>query len=602
MLLKSFYFWRTYIGYVLVALIGTFLFAMSLVGRFEKQIEEKADSTLLYNAQLLSQVLVAPLQNLNYPQVREMAESVAQNADLRVTVIDNNGVVLSDNFENPFTMDNHLRRPEILLASSAGIGRASRYSFTLEEQFNYLAVPMLLQDQIVGFVRTARASTAMQAEISEANSVLLRNAAIATFFVLLLAFYLSARQAMKVLELTAMAEEISRGNFSRRIPVENALGLKKLAQAINKMARSSAQSVTEITTDRNRLATVFTCMVEGVVDVDMDQNILHINEAAVRMLSINEKDSLGKPLWLEIRNQEIISALDKAIKTSSVIKTQTRLDHELVQRVVDIYAASLSDDQGEPIGAVLVLHDITDLKNLERVRTDFVANASHELKTPITAIRGLTETIIDDDQVDKETMVHFLKRVHAQSLRLSQLVGDLMTISRLESSDSREDFTKINFADLIRRALRAALSTAEQKGHTLVADLPEKDIELYGDRQNLSQLLDNLIDNAMKYTTESGTINITLKVEGQTALLEVTDSGIGISPQHQKRVFERFYRVDKARSQSLGGTGLGLSIVKNIVEKHGGTVSVRSQLGSGSTFIIRLPMDNAGTEQAQAGK
>ena len=135
MLLKSFYFWRTYIGYVLVALIGTFLFAMSLVGRFEKQIEEKADSTLLYNAQLLSQVLVAPLQNLNYPQVREMAESVAQNADLRVTVIDNNGVVLSDNFENPFTMDNHLRRPEILLASSAGIGRASRYSFTLEEQF-----------------------------------------------------------------------------------------------------------------------------------------------------------------------------------------------------------------------------------------------------------------------------------------------------------------------------------------------------------------------------------------------------------------------------------------------------------------------------------
>ena len=602
MLLKSFYFWRTYIGYVLVALIGTFLFAMSLVGRFEKQIEEKADSTLLYNAQLLSQVLVAPLQNLNYPQVREMAESVAQNADLRVTVIDNNGVVLSDNFENPFTMDNHLRRPEILLASSAGIGRASRYSFTLEEQFNYLAVHMLLQDQIVGFVRTARASTAMQAEISEANSVLLRNAAIATFFVLLLAFYLSARQAMKVLELTAMAEEISRGNFSRRIPVENALGLKKLAQAINKMARSSAQSVTEITTDRNRLATVFTCMVEGVVDVDMDQNILHINEAAVRMLSINEKDSLGKPLWLEIRNQEIISALDKAIKTSSVMKTQTRLDHELVQRVVDIYAASLSDDQGEPIGAVLVLHDITDLKNLERVRTDFVANASHELKTPITAIRGLTETIIDDDQVDKETMVHFLKRVHAQSLRLSQLVGDLMTISRLESSDSREDFTKINFADLIRRALRAALSTAEQKGHTLVADLPEKDIELYGDRQNLSQLLDNLIDNAMKYTTESGTINITLKVEGQTALLEVTDSGIGISPQHQKRVFERFYRVDKARSQSLGGTGLGLSIVKNIVEKHGGTVSVRSQLGSGSTFIIRLPMDNAGTEQAQAGK
>jgi len=596
MLLKSFYFWRTYIGYVLVALIGTFLFAMSLVGRFEQQIEEKADNTLLFNAQLLSQVLVPPLQNLNYPQLRQMAESVAQNAGLRITVIDSNGVVLSDNFENPFAMDNHLRRPEILLASSAGIGRASRYSFTLEEQFHYLAVPMLLQDEIIGFVRTARASSAVQAEISEANSVLLRNAAIVTFFVLLLAFYLSARQAMTVLELTSMAEDISRGNFARRIPVENALGLKKLAQAINKMARSSAQSVTEITADRNRLATIFTCMVEGVVDVDMDQNILHINEAAVRMLSINEKSSLGNPLWQEIRNQEIISALDEAIKTSSVIKAQTRLDHELGQRVVDIYAASLSDDQGEPIGAVLVLHDITDLKNLERVRTDFVANASHELKTPITAIRGLTETIIDDDQVDKETMVHFLKRVHAQSLRLSQLVGDLMTISRLESSYSSEDFTKINFADLVRLAVRAAQSTAVQKGHTLVADLPENEMELYGDRQNLSQLVDNLIDNAMKYTTEPGTINISLKAHEQTAVLEVKDSGIGISPQYQKRVFERFYRVDKVRSQSLGGTGLGLSIVKNIAEKHGGKVSVESQFGSGSTFIIQLPIDKPAAE------
>jgi len=322
----------------------------------------------------------------------------------------------------------------------------------------------------------------------------------------------------------------------------------------------------------------------------MDQNILHINEAAVRMLSVNEKRSTGKPLWQEIRNQEIVDALDEAIKTFSVIKAQTRLDHESGQRVVDIYAASLSDDQGEPIGAVLVLHDITELKNLERVRTDFVANASHELKTPITAIRGLTETIIGDDGVDKETMVHFIERVHAQSLRLSQLVGDLMTISRLESSYSSEDFTKINFADLVRQAVKAAQSTAEHKGHTLVSDLPSKEMELYGDRQNLSQLVDNLIDNAMKYTTDPGTIAITLKVVNQMAVLEVKDSGIGISPQYQKRVFERFYRVDKARSQSLGGTGLGLSIVKNIVEKHGGSVSVKSQLGSGSTFTVQLPM------------
>ncbi len=592
MLLKSLYFWRTYIGYVLVALIGTFLFSLSLMGSFERQIREKTDTTLLINAELLSSALRPALLNLNYPLIREMAESVAATSGLRITVIDINGVVLADSQENPFAMNNHLRRPEILLASSAGIGRAVRYSFTLEEQFHYLAIPLLEQSQPIGFIRTARASSEMSAEITESHAVLLRNSAIVTFFVLLLAFYLAARQAMKVSELTTVAEEISRGNFARRIPVENALGLKKMAEAINQMARSSARSVTEITADRNRLSTIFTCMVEGVIDVDMDQNILHINEAAARMLSINEKRSIGEPLWQEIRNQEIIHALDKTIKTSSVIKAQMRLNHELGERVVDIYAASLSDDQGEAIGAVLVLHDITNIKNLERVRTDFVANASHELKTPITAIRGLTETIIGDDEVDKDTMVHFIARVHAQSLRLSQLVGDLMTISRLESSHSNEDFTKINFADLVRQAVKAAQPAADEKGHTLASELPDEDLDLYGDRQNLSQLVDNLIDNAIKYTADPGTIKVVLKAENQMAVLEVTDSGIGISPQFQKRVFERFYRVDKARSQSLGGTGLGLSIVKNIAEKHAGSVSVKSQLGSGSTFIFKMPLNS----------
>jgi len=591
MLLKSQYFWRTYLGYVAVALIGTFLFSATLVSRVEQDQLIKLDSSMKVMADLLAIAVAPAIQRADYEEIRSTVSNVAQDSSMRITVVDGSGIVLADSHENPIAMNNHLRRPEIQLAYTNGLGSSERYSFTLGENYRYLAVPIYARQQLAGFARVAKSSDDLRSEISLEIKVLLRNSAVVAFAILLLAFYLASRQASKVAELTAVAEEISKGNFERRIPEGNNLGLKKMAEAINQMARSSAQGVTEVIADRNRLTTIFTCMVEGVIDVDMDQKVLHINEAATRLLSVSEKECIGHPIWQGIRSQEILNALDEAIRNRSVIKTQMRLNRESDPLIIDIYAASLSDDQGLPIGAVLVLHDITEIKKLERVRTDFVANASHELKTPITAIRGLTETILDDEEVDKETVIHFTNRVHAQSLRLSQLVGDLLTISRLENSPNEKDFDKINFIDLVRQSVKAAQTSAEEKGHTLVTELPDTELSLYADRQNMSQLIDNLIDNAIKYTEEPGTITVRLKKEGSWALLEVQDTGLGVSPQYQQRVFERFYRVDKARSQSLGGTGLGLSIVKNIAEKHGGSVSVESQLGSGSTFTFRLPLN-----------
>ena len=590
MFLKSHYFWRTYLGYVAVGLVGTFLFAASLVPRAGEQVAENLAVTMQVTAISLERAVGPAIQNLDYDGVRDTVSDIAELTGLRVTVIDANGLVLADSHENPFSMDNHFRRPEIQSAYMGGEGRAQRYSYTLEEGFRYLARRVTQRDQFVGFVRVAKPASALATEMRQAQVGIITNAAFVAFLVLLVAFYLAARQTAKVEELTSVAQEIALGNFARRIPEGNSLGLKKLAETINQMARSSARRVSDVTADRNRLSTVFTCMVEGVIDVDMDQKILHINEAAARLLLVNENSCIGKPIWQEIRNQEITEALDQAISTQSVIKTQMRLNRESDQLVVDIYAASLSNDEGEPIGAVLVLNDITELENLERVRTDFVANASHELKTPITAIRGLTETLLGDDEIEKETVTSFIERVHAQSLRLSQLVGDLMTISRLESSQAGEEFTRINFADLARQAARAGQVTAEEKGQDLDVELPDTEVMVWGDRQNLSQLLDNLIDNAIKYTPNDGSITVKVSKDDENAILQVTDTGIGISPQFQQRVFERFYRVDKARSQSLGGTGLGLSIVKNIAEKHGGSIDVKSQLGSGSSFTIKLPL------------
>ncbi|HHX81505.1 MAG TPA: PAS domain-containing protein [Pseudomonadaceae bacterium] len=366
--------------------------------------------------------------------------------------------------------------------------------------------------------------------------------------------------------------------------------MKRLADAINQMARLSATRLSTLAADRNRLAAIFTGMVEGVIDVDQRQQILHINDAAAALLSISREGAIGKPLWQAVRDQNIVSALDEALRSGSVIKTRIAFLKGRTELALELYVASLMDDQNEPIGAILVLHDVTELKHLERIRTDFVANASHELKTPITAIRGLSETVVDDDSVDRATLMSFMERIHAQSIRLSQLVVDLMTISRLEADHGESNFAIINMVELVARAITAAGPAAEASQLTLVWQLPAAALEVYGDRQNLSQLVDNLIDNAIKYTRADGRVELRLLQSEGDLVLEVEDSGIGISPQHLERVFERFYRVDKARSQSLGGTGLGLSIVRNIAERHNGTVAARSQVGKGSVFTFRMPL------------
>ncbi len=407
---------------------------------------------------------------------------------------------------------------------------------------------------------------------------------------LLAAIYLAWRNTVAMEHLTDATEAIAQGDFERRVPEQHTPGVKRLADAVNLMARTSIRRVSMLTADRNRLATIFAGMVEGVVDVDEKQNIIHINDAAALLLGLVRENSIGKPVWQEIRNQKITLAIDDAIRNRTVIKARVDYPRVSEQLVFDIYVASLSDDQGEPIGAVLVLHDVTELKHLERIRTDFVANASHELKTPITAIRGLAETMVGDPDVEKSTLMQYMERIHSQSLRLSNLVTDLMTISRLESDQGTSSFTRMNFNDLVRREVRAAASAVEIKLHSLTLDPFPEPLEVYGDRQNLSQLCNNLIDNAIKYTPEGGQIKVRVRRDQADVVLEVEDNGIGISPQYQERVFERFYRVDKARSQSLGGTGLGLSIVRNIAERHYGSVGVTSQLGKGTTFTFRMPL------------
>ncbi len=594
-ILNSQYFWRSYLGYVVLAVLGISVLCFVQIVRNAGAEREATVAQLRVHATLLARAVADAMRRQDALTLQGMVDSLADDAALRVTIIDSGGVVLADTLEEPAAMENLLHRPEVQLALTRGYGQADRFSQTLQQGFLYATVPVVAADTVLGVARVGRALDAIRrAQADRQRSVLTSYLGLLTVL-LLLGLYPAWRRSESLEDVTQITEAIAQGDFERRVAESRALGMKRLADAINQMARNSARRVSILTADRNRLATIFTGMVEGVVDVDQKQNIIHINDAAAVLLSVNRDRCMGKPVWQEIRNQKITLALDEAIKNRSVIKSRIEYPRDSDQLVIDIYVASLSDDQGEPIGAVLVLHDVTELKHLERIRTDFVANASHELKTPITAIRGLSETMVGDPDVDKSTLIQFMERIHAQSIRLSQLISDLMTISRLEADQNTADFTLINFSELVKRALTAAQPLMEAKQHQLKNALPEHKVEVFGDHQHLSQLVDNLIDNAIKYTPEKGLIQVRLRVDAVDMILEVEDSGIGISPQYQQRVFERFYRVDKVRSQSMGGTGLGLSIVKNIAEHHSGNVSIISQLGVGSNFIFQMPFAQSTT-------
>jgi two-component system phosphate regulon sensor histidine kinase PhoR len=518
---------------------------------------------------------------------------LGENTESRLTVISSTGVVIADSQELPALMDNHSQRPELIEARDSGSGTAQRFSQTLQQQMIYRALAVQNNQQAIGFVRVSLPLTTIDNKLAQLRLIVLFSAIIVAIAALVLGFYFAKRFTDPLLKMTEAADAISRGDYERRIAVNQRDEIGKLAEAFNRMARSSAQRMADITLDHNRLTNIFAGMVEGVIDVDQHQKIIHINQVAAHLLGLSMTESINRPIWEQVRETEIVNALEQAISSRDVVKAQMRRSSVEDDLVVDIYAAALHNEKAEPIGAVVVLHNISELDHLERIRQDFVANASHELKTPITAIRGLAETILDDNEMEEAVRNDFLGKIHSQSLRLSSLVSDLLTISRLEVDHNMQNFSPFDLAKVVTNSVANSKPICQEKLLTLNLELPEGPVVTMGEIQAISQLVDNLIDNAIKYTDSGGVISVQLSKRENDAVFSCKDSGIGMSSQQQQRIFERFYRVDKARSRELGGTGLGLSIVKNIAEQHLGSVSVDSRPGEGSTFTVVLPLSNS---------
>ena len=589
--MNSRFFWKLY-GSYLALIILTVATVGYLVGRsITADALDEVERSLRVRAEFLRDLAVRSSEAPD--SLRSAVTALGTAVQTRLTVIAADGTVIADSDADPSRMDNHANRPEIVAAAAETSGTATRFSRTIEQRMMYYALGVRDGEALVGYVRAAVPLTVIGERLDVLRRVIVSVSLLVTLAAMLVGLLVTRRVTASLVSMTGVAEAIAGGMYSERVEVRSRDEIGKLSSAFNMMAAQLEERLDIITQDRGKLLAVLSGMVEGVVAVDRDMRVLHLNASAERILGVDSSDSIGEPIWDVTNFKKVSETIDRAMREMKEVTDEISLHLDARERIVELHAAPLGAQDPDPSGVVLVLHDVTELRRLETVRQDFVANVSHELKTPITAIRGLVETVLDDGDMPADIRSRFLTKVQDQSMRLSLLVTDLLTLSRLESGDGVLQKDTLDLRRIVQGSVRNLQSTADAKRVSLGVEIPDTPVNVPGDWDALELVVNNLLDNALKYTPPAGSVRVRLRAEADEAFITIEDSGIGIDPKHHDRIFERFYRVDKARSRELGGTGLGLSIVKHVCKVHGGAVAVRSAPGQGATFTVRLPLSTA---------
>lgn len=517
--------------------------------------------------------------------MNDISKLVALNLDARVTIVDTQGKVIADSRFDMVKLGSHKERPEIHQALQGNTGVSTRLSETEGQQMIYVAVPFINQD-MQGVVRLARSLE--EAEAGHYHILLL--ILLAIMLIGFIAFIISTRLAANFIqpltELTSVVEEIARGDLDKRISYwsDDELGL--LASAVNYMASEMDKTVKEISAVNNRLEAVLKNTVNGIIMVDMDARITYANPKAQKLLAMGDEYQGRKHLEV-INNYDVLQAINEVRRMLQPVRKEIQL-FTPSEKQIEANILPISKDIPRTYGGVLVvLNDITELKRLERVRRDFVANVSHELKTPVASISGFAETLMNESEGNQQNVREFTQIIYNEAIRLSKLINRLLELSSLESGKSGLNIRNVDMVRLIEETVDMVKRDGEISEINIIK--PAGQVLVECDKELITQVLLNLIDNALTYSPEGEPVNITLKDEGDKIKVMVIDRGEGIPEKEAERVFERFYRVDKARSRKTGGTGLGLSIVKHLVENHNGITGVEKNRGKGSTFYFIIP-------------
>jgi len=536
-------------------------------GMLRSQIETSLrEKTLLF----ARQVAGAPRDLLQ--QITKLA---AAEANERATVIDSSGKVLADSEADPATMENHSNRPEFAQALKGQRGTATRSSRTVGVDFLYEAVPIP-----GGAVRLAHPLSAVRDANRQIRNDLLKSSAVAAVIALVLAFIATQLIGRRLARITDFAERIAAGDLSARIQEESGDEIAHVASALDKTARKLEDGFRAVESSRQTLETLLNSMQEAVIAVAEDGRVLWANQRMERLLPSGIR--MGEPLVQSTRDPEILRAVQTAMETRDIV----------VARAAKIFSGRIFDVTAAPMpggGVVAVMHDQTEIERVEKTRRDFIANVSHELRTPLTSIQGYAETVLEHEQLS-DTAREFVEIIRKNAMRMARLTEDLLVLARVESGERNFKLQSAAPQELLEEAVQTFQEIADSRGIEL-AVMNTATSSVLVDRDAIHQVFGNLIDNAMKYGEDGRKILIGACETEDGVQFYVRDFGAGIPSEHLPRLFERFYRVDKARSRESGGTGLGLAIAKHVVRAHGGTIKAQSELNHGSTFYFTLPRE-----------
>lgn len=581
--------WQLYPSYLAVtvaALAAAILFSGGAIKRL--YLEHKAGD-LQTQAHLFRLYVAGRLAPLDATGIQERCRQAGREAGIRLTVVLADGTVVGDSDDAPERMASHADRPEIIEALASGAGRSQRFSRTLQQPMMYVAIAAVDDQKPIAVVRVAVSTAAIDSQINRIQGQMAAGGLLGLALAALACLLVSRRISRPIQELEACAKAFARGDFTPALPVTGTEELQRLSTAMQQMAGQLNERLDTVVSQRNEMQAVFAGMVEGVMALDRDQRILRINPAAARMLGIAPEATRGRSVPEVVRSVAFQQFVAGALTSATPREADISLYRE-AELLLSVCASPLRDAAGTPVGLVLVLHDVTEIRRLETIRRDFAANVSHELKTPLTAIKGFVETLNQGSVDDPTEAKRFLTIIEKHVNRLTAIIEDLMKLSRIEQEAEAQTVILETrpLAEVVAAALRICQEMIAAKQIQVKLTCPE-DISARVSPALMEQALVNLIQNAVTYSSDQSVVEIVVEKADQAIAIHVKDQGIGIAAKHIPRIFERFYRVDKARSRKVGGTGLGLAIVKHIVGIHGGRVAVQSTPGQGSVFTIHLP-------------
>ena len=585
-------FWKLFGVYSLLSAIAA-LCIITIIGQRQREIVfDQVHRRLQHSAATVLNLLEDPFKENPDEKLLESLKTIAAQNETRITLIAQDGAVIVDSEREPKTMENHGDRAEVLQAKASGTGSSRRVSPTLGIPMMYLAMRAGDDDAPDGYVRVSVPLDSVETEVESVQRLVFVTSVVVSLMSLALMFYILTRITQPLTRLTGAANAIAGGDLQQTVDVPGGDELGTLGAAFNLMSQELSSRMSELNQTSQELrestqllSTVFGSMVEGVLAVDNEERILFANRAARTLLDFEDRDPIGLRIWECVRNETVQTVVRQAMDG-----LERSVECELPRNniVVEIRSTPLTAEGRS--GVVLVLHDVTELRRLGNVRREFVSNVSHELKTPLTIIQTAAETLLDGALEDTEYAKRFLKRINEQGARLHELIVDLLQLARVESGEHAFEFSNVAISPIIA-SVAEELSALAQSGEVeLLVEPVEEEIFVKADQSALRTILENLLTNGLKYTPAGGKVTVTWRKDNAQALIEVRDTGVGIPSEHHDRIFERFYRVDRARTREIGGTGLGLSIVKHLANVLEAEVTLESEVGQGSVFSLKIPL------------